>query len=124
VSKVKSSSNNIKWTHKATGDVEWIVNERLPRTHYMNIECPMEHVNSANELVVYSDAEYQRMTEAHATKMERLAQTRIKQAEEKAAKTQIAKAILSNQLVKKRKAPDPKSAAKHAARPAAAPAYP
>ena len=74
-----------KWSHEATGKVVWIIDETLPRIHYVNVDRPLEHVNTKDELVVYTQSAYDAMRDKHASNMEQITQLRLSKEEAKKA---------------------------------------
>ena len=72
-----------KWSHEATGKVVWIIDETLPRIHYVNVDRPLEHVNTKDELVVYTQSAYDAMRDKHASNMEQITQLRLSKEEAK-----------------------------------------
>ena len=81
---IKNPGTSVKkWSHEATGKVVWIIDETLPRIHYVNVDRPLEHVNTKDELVVYTQSAYDAMRDKHASNMEQITQLRLSKEEAK-----------------------------------------
>ena len=109
---IKTTGTTVKkWSHEATGKVVWVIDEALPRIHYVNVNRPLEHVNPRDELVVYTQAVYDNMRDKHSTNLEQMEQIRLqreaakkKAIDDKKLLALAAKSILHpNRIPKKRK---------------------
>ena len=90
---IKTTGTTVKkWSHEATGKVVWVIDEALPRIHYVNVDRPLEHVNPRDELVVYTQAVYDNMRDKHSTNLEQMEQIKLQREAAKKAATDAKKA--------------------------------